>query len=175
MENNVVVAICDELVQRSFACLRFNFRGVGQSTGSFDRGIREQDDIVAAYNFVSSESNIDSGKIGLVGYSFGGMVAMNAMGRLTGIRSTVLVSPAIQESDFQKIVDYDKPELIIIGENDDIVSLEPLQEKLVGSTDKKVCVVVRADHFWWGIEEEMAGEVVDFFSNIFTDNQVSDR
>ena len=51
MDNNVVVAVCQALVQRSIVGFRFNFRGVGQSTGRHAQGIGEQQDVEAALSF----------------------------------------------------------------------------------------------------------------------------
>ena len=76
MSNNVVVAICQSLLQNSVAAFRFNFRGVGKSDGTFGGGTAEQQDVSAALDFASSTPNIDPVRIGLAGYSFGGSVAL---------------------------------------------------------------------------------------------------
>ena len=52
-----------------WAHLRFNFRGVGKSTGSFDEGVGEQDDLVAAWDWLRAQNDWQS--LTLIGYSFG--------------------------------------------------------------------------------------------------------
>src|SRR5438876_1190475 len=73
MENNVVVAIADGLVRDGIAALRFNFRGVGISEGTYDGGAGEQDDARAAIQYARSLVGIS--RVGLAGYSFGSGVA----------------------------------------------------------------------------------------------------
>lgn len=48
MNSNVVTALCHALTDRGMAALRFNFRGVGGSTGAFDNGRGEARDASAA-------------------------------------------------------------------------------------------------------------------------------
>ena len=43
MDNNVVTSVCNALGRSSIASLRFNFRGVGNSSGSYSEGLGEQD------------------------------------------------------------------------------------------------------------------------------------
>lgn len=76
MSNNVVFAICQALARQSIAALRFNFRGVGNSGGTFGEGIAEQEDVRAALDHVTSTPDIDHGRLGLVGYSFGAGVTV---------------------------------------------------------------------------------------------------
>src|SRR5512137_1179511 len=69
MDNNVVVAIFNEFVTRQWPVLRFNFRGVGRSGGTFDNGIGEIDDVKAAMQFFSEY--VTAPQVFVVGYSFG--------------------------------------------------------------------------------------------------------
>jgi alpha/beta superfamily hydrolase len=48
MDNSVVVATAAALGRRGIATLRFNFRGVGQSEGSYGEGVAELGDARAA-------------------------------------------------------------------------------------------------------------------------------
>ena len=54
MDNNVVDSLEEALVRVSLISFKFNFRGVGGSQGQFDRGIGEQEDVDAAFSFVSA-------------------------------------------------------------------------------------------------------------------------
>ena len=77
MHNNVVSTVANSLESKSIATLRFNFRGVGRSEGQYDDGVGESDDTLAALDFLSLFDEIDTSRIGIVGYSFGASVALN--------------------------------------------------------------------------------------------------
>src|SRR5579875_1176116 len=79
MDNNVVDALCDAALQEGLAALRFNFRGVGRSTGSYDNGEGEQEDVLAAVQ--AAGDRLSGAAIGLAGYSFGASVAARVAGR----------------------------------------------------------------------------------------------
>ena len=79
MANNVVLTAVRALAARGMSALRFNFRGVGRSTGAYGGGIEEADDVVAALAFLKSRT---PGPHYVVGYSFGAAVAGRAL--LTG-------------------------------------------------------------------------------------------
>lgn len=65
------------LAQHGIASMRFDFRGSGESEGTFDEmtPTREIEDVVAAYDFLRSRPEIDASSLGLLGLSMGGMVA----------------------------------------------------------------------------------------------------
>ena len=75
MNNNVVEALVQAYREKGYTTLRFNFRGVGQSGGSFDEGIGEQEDVKAA---LAHLGELGKSSIDLAGYSFGAWV--NAFG-----------------------------------------------------------------------------------------------
>ena len=68
MHNNVVVAMARVYRQKGYTTLRFNFRGVGNSQGSYGDGVGEQEDVRAAISYLAGLSTL---KIDLAGYSFG--------------------------------------------------------------------------------------------------------
>src|SRR5690554_2821893 len=70
MDNNVVMAAWNAVLERGYSALRFNFRGVGRSSGAFDNGIGEVADLANVVNSVDYP-------VIVVGYSFGSWVAAN--------------------------------------------------------------------------------------------------
>ena len=76
MTNNVVLTAVRALTARSLSALRFNFRGVGRSTGVYGGGIEETGDVAAALTFLKSRV---PGPYYVVGYSFGAAVAGRAL------------------------------------------------------------------------------------------------
>lgn len=75
MNNNVVYRVAKALEDRGTAVLRFNFRGVGRSTGSYDDGIGEAEDVRAALDFMAARH--PTLPLWLAGFSFGARVALS--------------------------------------------------------------------------------------------------
>lgn len=162
MNNNVVMSICAALVKNAIACLRFNFRGVGESGGRYGEGLAEQDDAKAAIDFLSSLPEIDSQRIGLAGYSFGGMVTLPVALSDNRVKSLALISPAIKEADRARLKDYSHPKLIVVGDADTSVPFQPFRKYFTDA--RQYQIIAGADHFWWGNEDELSGRVAQFFS-----------
>ena len=168
MSNNVVFAICQTLAQQSIASLRFNFRGVGRSSGEYGGGIDEQDDVKAALALVLSTPDINSERVGLAGYSFGASVALPVAVQDEQVDSLALVSPALSDSGWEQLKAYSKPVFLISGEDDFIIPPEQLQQYIKDIPRLKNCTVISgADHFWLGYEAEVAERVARFFTAIW--------
>lgn len=71
------LVIADHLTRNGFAVLRYDKRGVGKSTGDFDRAsLRDlADDAALALNYLKQRKEIVTDKIGLLGHSEGGIIA----------------------------------------------------------------------------------------------------
>ena len=74
MNNRVVYRAAKAVREAGLVALRFNFRGVGASTGSFDQGEGEKDDVLAAMDYL--EQKYPSLPQALVGFSFGARVGL---------------------------------------------------------------------------------------------------
>ena len=164
MSNNVVLAICQVLAQRSIAALRFNFRGVGSSEGGFGEGIAEQEDVRAALALISTTPAIDQKRIGLTGYSFGAGVALPVALQDARVNLLALVSPALLDSGWEQLKGYTKPKLLVTGNHDFVIPLSQFEQYIKAIPEPKHCQVISgADHFWQGYEEEVSQEVARFF------------
>src|SRR3972149_4351077 len=115
MHNNVVVALCRAAAARGIAALRFNFRGVGGSQGSFADGVGERADAAAAPARLPELLEVDDGRVGIVGYSFGAAVALLAAGE--GLRAVVAVSTPTIARGLSGIA-VRCPALLVGGEDD---------------------------------------------------------
>ena len=164
MHNSVVVAICEGLCADGMGALRFNFRGVGGSGGSFGGGVEERRDVRAALDYLEGNPAVDGGRIGLAGYSFGALVALSAVDeRVQGVAA---VSPPLAMQDLSGR-ELRCPPLFVFGGEDAIAPADRLADvasALVG--EHRAIVVPGADHFWWGQEEVLVREVVAFFQGV---------
>jgi len=78
--------------ENGFNSLLFDFRGVGESTGEFDYGIGEQQDVRCALNFLVSRPEVIPDKIFVIGHSLGGAVSLYALQNDARVRGLVLWS-----------------------------------------------------------------------------------
>ncbi len=69
MQNKVVQTLARAFVQCGWQAVRFNFRGVGTSAGTYDEGRGEAADMLALIEQVAPE-----GPLALAGFSFGAYV-----------------------------------------------------------------------------------------------------
>ncbi len=169
MSNNIVFYICRTLLGHSIASFRFNFRGVGNSGGAFGGGIGEQADVKAALAYFLSVPSIDTGKIGLAGYSFGASVALPVAIQDERVGLLALVSPALSDSGWGQLKGYYKPKFLIIGDADHVIPLGRFEEHIKDIPEPgQHHVISGADHFWQGYEEEVAEKVSQFFAAGFT-------
>jgi alpha/beta superfamily hydrolase len=168
MYNNVVSVICQALAKESIATLRFNFRGVGRSEGSHEEGVGEQDDVRAALDFLQSNDGLDKVRLGLAGYSFGSKVAMPVALRDDRVRAVALVSPFLDDADWQGLKAYGVPKLFMCGSEDSFISPHKVKRLVGEAAPPSECeVVFGADHFWWGFESKIAAKVSAFFKAAF--------
>ena len=163
MDNNVVLIICNAIVENGSAALRFNFRGAGRSGGKFGGGIKEREDVKAAIDYLESRQEIDTNAISLVGYSFGGSVAFQAALEDKCVKKLALISPALDEGNWGDLKNYPNPKLILIGDSDEVVSFSRVKSYFTANKDFQV--VAGADHFWWGYEHEVGARIGKFFKS----------
>jgi len=115
MWNDVVDQVCRELLARGMAALRFNFRGTGGSGGEHSGGQGERDDVWAALDYLRSRAEVERTRLGLVGYSFGAAVALNA-GPAAGVQALAAISAPPRLIDFTALQGFEIPLLLIAGD-----------------------------------------------------------
>jgi len=101
--------------------LRFNFRGVGKSTGSHDDGFGETDDLLAVVDWLRRCRPQD--QLCLGGFSFGSYVALRAAAQLT-LGQLLLIAPPVDRYKFSELKAPACPWMVIQGDKDDVVSPE---------------------------------------------------
>ena len=164
LHNYVVSSISRELLQHSIAALRFNFRGVGQSGGAFGDGIGEQEDLKSAIEFVLTQKNVDTNRLGLAGYSFGGGVSVPVAVSDNRIKALALISPSLDDVDWDLLKTYRRPKILISGREDMFFPFSQFEENFQSVPEpKKLIVIDDADHFWQDFEVTVASRVREYF------------
>ena len=160
MDNNVVWTAVRAYGDQGWSTLRFNFRGVGASTGRYGDGLAEVEDVAGAVAYLASRV---TGPCYLVGYSFGAAVAARVL--LEGLRvaGAVLIAPPISFMDLGFLPETPGLNLIVVGDEDDLSPLagvEDLCRRRQPPVDLRV--VSGADHFFGGREEELYRILKDY-------------
>ncbi len=167
MHNNVVMAICQGLHDGGIATLRFNFRGVGQSEGTYGDGIAEVADVVGALAYLAAQPGIATDRVGLAGYSFGARASMSAAAQAPNVKALLCVAPPLREPLLPNAVPY-CPLLVLVGDRDGLVA-QGVENYASFFPDPKVLRAVEGtDHFWRGFEPILAEAARRFFIGALT-------
>lgn len=109
--------------------LRFNFRGVGCSTGTFDDGIGEEEDVRAALDWLEL-GGVREMPVVLGGISFGSMVGMAVGVGDPRVRALVGLGLPIHVYDYAYLSATDKPVLVVQGGEDQFGTATEVRESL---------------------------------------------
>ena len=152
MHNNVVEALQEAFASENYTTLRFNFRGVGASTGYYDEGNGEQQDIIAVCAYLQEQG---FSELAFAGYSFGSWVGSKIFEReVTPFSFIIFVAPPVNYFDFQWNDLKDKIDLIICGDSDQFCSLNILKRE-AAKINAPLEIIRGADHFYMGKEREL--------------------
>ena len=168
MNNKVVYTLYHAFVRQGFSALRFNFRGVGRSQGSFARGEGELSDAASALDWLQGY-NANASACWIGGFSFGAWIGMQLLMRRPEIDGFISVAPPANLYDFGFLAPCPSSGLIIHGDKDHLVPLESVQKlinKLMHQRDIAIDfrLVRGADHFFQNRLEELDEEVEDYLT-----------
>jgi alpha/beta superfamily hydrolase len=144
LDNKVVQTLGKTFFALGYAAVRFNFRGVGASAGTFAEGVGETDDALAALAHARHELGATL-PIVLAGFSFGSFVQTRVAQHIAAQR-LVLVGPAVGRFAVETVP---ADTIVIHGEEDDVV---PLAEVLAWARPQELPIVVfpGCGHFFHG-------------------------
>jgi len=147
MHNKVVFRAAAALNDAGLVTLRINFRGVGQSTGTHDKGLGERDDVRAGLDYLAE--NYPHQEVTLCGFSFGARVGLEVGLDDNRVTRLISIGTPVDKYDFGFLAACRKPILFVHGEHDEYGDLERLRE-LVAKIDapKELAVIKDAGHFF---------------------------
>lgn len=166
MNNKVVYSLFQAFAKKGFSTLRFNFRGVGRSEGSYDNGEGELADAAAAMDWLQS-THPQVNSFWVAGFSFGAWIAMQLLMRRPELEGFIAVSPPTNMYDFNFLAPCPVSGQIIHGEQDAVVPYQytdGLVQKLRSQKGIAIDyhVLKGADHFYNDHMDEMIGLVNNY-------------
>jgi alpha/beta superfamily hydrolase len=172
MDNRVVYRAAKAALDAGFASLRFNFRGVGQSTGQYDQGIGEKEDAGAAIRWLAERYT--TLPLALIGYSFGAWVGLQVGCLDPRVKAMIGLAPPLDLYDFEFLIGNSKPTLYIVGDRDEFCSQEKLDRLRSRLPDSSFLHRIEGvEHFFTGRMEVMQTLITDFFKTLQLDQDAA--
>lgn len=160
MHTKVVFQGAKALTRIGCVVLRFNFRGVGRSDGTWDNGRGELDDYRAATDFLASK--YPDLEMWAAGFSFGSYIAMTCGADDERMCALIGIAPPVDRYEFASVKLSAKPKFIIHGERDEIISLKAVREFYARLEEPKELVEIdRAGHLFDGQSQEVGDALED--------------
>lgn len=170
MDNKVVTTMTRAMNDLGFISLRFNYRGVGQSSGAFDQGRGETEDALAVIRYM--QKRFSDATFVLGGFSFGGFVAYQAALKITP-KALILISPSIARAEFQENpnpeLEPNCPTLVIQGDQDETIPAADVYAWLkTRKHDYQLCEIKGAVHFFHGKLTEVRAASQAFIKQVLS-------
>ena len=152
------------------AVLRFNFRGVGRSAGTFDQGEGEKADFRAALDYMATR--YPGARLWSAGFSFGSWVALEVGAQddrveaLIGIAPPVSTSVSGMEYTFPNTLASSKPKFFVQGEADEVCPIQGMWAFYAQLQEPKELVIIdAADHLFEGKTQEVGEALEDLLTD----------
>jgi uncharacterized protein len=164
MHTKVVFQGAKALARVGCAVLRFNFRGVGRSVGTWDEGRGEMDDFRAALDFMAAR--YPDLELWAAGFSFGSYIAMTSGADDDRVCTLIGIAPPVDRYEYASVKLSAKPKFIIHGERDELISLKAVREFYSRLQEPKELIEIdRANHLFDGQASEVGDALEDLLSD----------
>ena len=161
MHNKVVFKVAQALQMLGMPALRFNFRGVGHSTGVYDEGRGEMDDVRFALEFLSRR--YPGLPVILSGFSFGAYVALRVAAVDDRVQAMIGLGVPARMFEGEYLQECHKPKLVIQGTQDELAPYALTARWFEQVPAPKSLVAVQgADHFFQGHLDEIQSIISSF-------------
>ncbi len=158
MHNRVVFHAAKAFGELGWPVLRFNFRGVGASTGSFGDGIGEQEDARAAVDFLERD------RVVMAGFSFGSRVGLTAGAIDDRVVALCGMGVPVSRGDLEAVQRSTKPKLFVQGRLDEYGPPGAVEPWFAGVAEpKKLVWIEGADHFFTERTEPLKAAIISYF------------
>jgi len=163
MDNKVVTTVARAARESGLDSLRFNYRGVGKSAGSYGEFTGECEDFDAVLGWIKRAT--DKTSLILVGFSFGSAVVASRANHLNNNRHSVLIAPPIERYDYP--FHFLAPVSIIQGAEDEVVDAQGVTNwvtRLSGEYDYYYSG--QTSHFFHGKLVELRRKLCSIFASL---------
>ncbi len=161
MHNKVVFKVAQALQVLGMPALRFNFRGVGHSTGVYDEGRGEMDDVRFALDFLSRR--YPGLPVILGGFSFGAYVALRVAAIDDRVQAMIGLAVPARMFEGEDLQECHKPKLVIQGTQDELAPYTLTAQWFEQVPAPKSLVAVQGeDHFFQGHLDEIQAIIISF-------------
>jgi len=148
MQNKVVHTLAKSFAANNQTAVRFNFRGVGISEGSYDEGKGEIDDVLAVTDWIAEQQ--EGLPVILAGFSFGSYVALQAA-EMIKPAALITVAPPVRMFDFDNLHSVSCPWLLIQGDEDEVVDVNSvINWAATMKVSPEVNIIEGSSHFFHG-------------------------
>ena len=148
------------------AVLRFNFRGVGGSAGTFDQGDGEKADFKAAIDFMSAR--YPGVPIWAAGFSFGSWVALEVGADDPRVSVLIAIAPPVNRDGYiwERTLESEKPKFFVQGDLDELCSIKDLWAFYAKLKEpKELAVVDGGSHLFEGKTREVGDALEDLLGD----------
>jgi alpha/beta superfamily hydrolase len=160
MHNKVAHRVASALFSLDVAVLRFNFRGVGKSAGTYDQGQGELEDARCALREL--ERRFPNSRRWCAGFSFGSWVASRLAASEPSIERLLMIAPGVHTQTFEEMLTLTTPKVIVQGMGDEICRPENLLRVYpTWSEPKRLIEIAEASHFFDKQLAELGEAVVE--------------
>ena len=148
MNNKVVTTTARAWQALHYNTVRFNFRGVAASTGVFDHGTGEQEDLACVIDW--ARAHFQSKQLVLGGFSFGAFVVLQFC-QTTTPDALLLIAPPTHYPNFHKLhTPRHSKNILVVAEADEVVSTPDILQWAKTQQFEKILVIPEASHFFHG-------------------------
>lgn len=167
MRSLVISELFTALPRLGISCLRFNFRGVGESSGTYDDGDAERLDLLAAVDVFT-----DAGTpLVLAGWSFGADVTLSVPAPMAA--GWIAIAPPLRYGlGFETVAVDPRPKLVILAAHDEFRPAAQVGAITAGWTATTTETVAGASHFFVGRTDRLVDLVGEWMSDEFFRNRV---
>lgn len=177
MNNNIIRALAKRLPECDAVTLRFDYSGVGQSTGKpvnvpaamlafWETGSAPQDPALIADSRAATRWLHDAIRkpMVIIGYSFGAFAAMQAIHE--NVVGLVLIAPTLRQHDYTALSKCTLPKLVIYSDNDFATPRAQSQQWITTLQEAESLCIVGGEHFFKGKENEVADACNGFVRSV---------
>lgn len=172
MHNKVVFRTAAGLLDAGLLTFKFNFRGVGGSSGVHDEIVGGREDVADVLRYAESEYPGET--ITLAGFSFGSRTGLEAAIDDPTVKRLISIgTPVDKYEDYDFLIGLQKPILFVHGDSDEFGSIEalkPLIDKIAATAETELVVFENCGHFFDEHLDELREAV-----RTWTEKRLSDK